>query len=103
MAYCRRTPKASGEVACFLQYNGVKTIDLFLGEPMALIADFVGFDAGIGQHLVDVDEDVALLQQFDIGIEDTAVVEVGVGRKGCFSHDFSIQLVLYVIFSVAQI
>ena len=52
----------------------VKTIDLGLGEPVALVFDLKGLDTGIPQQVVDLDIAVTVLDKLDIIVRDPAAV-----------------------------
>jgi hypothetical protein len=89
-----KTPHLSGDlrVSRFLHQPIVKTIHLPLGEPMALVLQFVVFDPSVVENVVQLNRGVELLDVLHIVLDQPAVVK-GILNACCFAcwrtHRFS--------------
>ncbi|OPY06501.1 MAG: hypothetical protein A4E66_02178 [Syntrophus sp. PtaB.Bin001] len=66
----------------------MKSIHLLLSQPMPLILQFIGRNAGILQQVFDIDIGTLLLQILDKSNNDTTVVQICVHRPNLQSGIF---------------
>jgi hypothetical protein len=66
-------------IARLAKHFFVKQIYLPLTEPVSLVGNLVGLHTGKGDQFINVYKAVFMLNQLDVGINDSAVVKPGLG------------------------